>query len=326
MPVRILQLTSAEMPEPLFERKIIMFLTGFTDEAGADLATQLRATKELGWKFFETRKINDKTLSSMSDAEFDTLCAALDESGIKINCYGSEIANWKKHPRKEEDFQASIDELTAAIPRMQKLGIKLVRGMSFVAVTDEQPDSPELEQIIFKKVRRLVEICADNGIVYGHENCRNYGGLSHRHTLKLLENVNHDNLKLIYDTGNPCTTYRRIGEPPYALQSSWEFYRNVREHIVYVHIKDFTAIPNADMSPVTRQRAFAGDGTGDIRAIVRDLRETGYDGGFSIEPHIAWERFGMPYDNEDDLTVRYHNYITYGKRFEKLLRECGWEF
>ncbi|MBQ9803898.1 MAG: sugar phosphate isomerase/epimerase [Lentisphaeria bacterium] len=303
-----------------------MFLTGFTDEAGADLATQIRATQELGWKFFELRKVDGKTLASMSDAEFDELYTAIGEAGIQVNCYGSEIANWKKHPRKEEDFQASIDELLAAIPRMHKLGTKLVRGMSFVIAPDEQPDSPELEQIIFKKVRRLVEICADNGIVYGHENCRNYGGMSYLHTLKLLENVNHENLKLIYDTGNPCTAYRRIGTPPYPLQSSWEFYRNVREHIVYVHIKDFTALPNDDLSTPARQRAFAGDGTGDVRAIVRDLRETGYDGGFSMEPHIAWERFGMPYDNEDDLTVRYKNYITYAKRFENLLRDCGWEF
>ena len=92
--------------------------------------------------------------------------------------------------------------------------------------------------------------------------------MSYLHTLKLLENVNHENLKLIYDTGNPCTAYRRIVTPPYPLQSSWEFYRNVREHIVYVHIKDFTALPNDDLSTPARQRAFAGDGTGDVRAIV----------------------------------------------------------
>lgn len=301
-----------------------MFLTGFADEAGADLATQIRATKELGWKFIETRKIGNKTLATLTDAEFDDFCEKLDEAGISINCYGSAVANWSRHPRKEEDFQASIDELNAAIPRMHKLGVKIIRGMSFVMAPDEQPDSPELEAIIFKKVRHLVEICADNGIVYGHENCRNYGGLSYKHTLKLLENVNHDNLKLIYDTGNPCFSYRWIGTPPYPIQSSWEFYRNVREHIVYVHIKDALALPNDDLSRVSCEYTYAGDGAGDVRAIVRDLRKTGYDGGFSMEPHLGCVfHEGDAKDCEEIL--RYNHYVTYGKRFEKLLKECGWE-
>ena len=40
-----------------------MFLTGFADEAGADFAVQIKATKELGWKYIETRNINGKNLA-----------------------------------------------------------------------------------------------------------------------------------------------------------------------------------------------------------------------------------------------------------------------
>ena len=300
-----------------------MFLTGFADEAGNDFAVQIKATKELGWKFIETRRIGDKTLATLTDAEFDQICAMLDEADIKINCYGSAIANWGKDPRKEEDFQASLDELNAALPRMKKLGIKLLRGMSFVSPPDNcpKPDTPELEKIIFQKVRRLVEICADNGIVYGHENCMNYGGLSYVHTLRLLEGVNHDNLKLIYDTGNPCFNYRWIGEPPFPLQSSWEFYSKVKEHIVYVHIKDGVAIPGEN--PFERppcRFTYAGDGMGDVRAIVTDLLRNGYDGGFSMEPHLAVVFHDAERESEGD--VRYNNYVSYGRRFEQLLRDC----
>ena len=41
-----------------------MFLTGFADEAGASLATQIKATRELGWKFIETRNLDGKNLAS----------------------------------------------------------------------------------------------------------------------------------------------------------------------------------------------------------------------------------------------------------------------
>ena len=300
-----------------------MFLTGFADEAGSDFAIQIKATRELGWKYIESRRIGDKTLATLTDAEFDDLCRQLDESGVQINCYGSAVANWGKDPRKEEDFQSSLDELYAALPRMKKLGIKMIRGMSFAAPSKDgsAPDSPEIEKIIFAKVRRLVEICADNGIIYGHENCMNYGGLSYKHTLRLLEGVNHENLKLIYDTGNPCFNYRWIGEPPYPLQSSWEFYSKVKEHIAYVHIKDGVALPGENhLERPACRFTYAGEGTGDVRAIVTDLLASGYDGGFSMEPHLA-----VVFHDDSQVSkadICYNNYISYGKRFEKLLAEC----
>ena len=297
-----------------------MFLTGFADEAASNFAKQIQATRELGWKHIECRRINGKTLATLTDEEFEQVEQLLAESGVAINCYGSSVANWSCHPRKEEDFQASIRELEAAFPRMEKLGIKLLRGMSFLTPSDEQPDSPELEAIIFRKVRTLVEMCADHGVVYGHENCMNYGGLSHLHTLKLLEKVHHANLKLIFDTGNPTFNYRFIGPGPHPLQSAWEFYQNVREHIIYVHIKDGLALPREDGVRPTPVYTFAGDGAGDVRAIVRDLCATGYDGGFSMEPHIA-AVFHDANPGQAPEAVRYTSYIEYGRRFEKLLKE-----
>ena len=56
-----------------------MFLTGFADEAGANFATQIKATKELRWKNIETRNINGKNLATLTDAEFDQICEMLDE-------------------------------------------------------------------------------------------------------------------------------------------------------------------------------------------------------------------------------------------------------
>ena len=303
-----------------------MFLTGFADEAGTDFATQIKATAELGWKFIETRNIGGKNLASLTEEEFENMFAQLDAAGISISCYGSAVANWSMHPRKEEDFVKSRDELLAAIPRMHKLGVKLIRGMSFLTPEDESPDSPELEKIIFAKVNELVKICEENGIVYGHENCMNYGGLSHLHTLKLLDHIKSPAFKLIFDTGNPVFNYRRIGSGPYPLQSAWEFYHNVREFITYVHIKDGTALPRPDGKRPECRYCYAGDGCGDVRAIVIDLRETGYDGGFSMEPHVA-AVFHKEQSRSASLeAVKYTSYVEYGRRFEKLLRECGWIF
>ncbi len=305
-----------------------MFLTGFADEAGRDFDVQIKATLELGWKHIECRSIGSKKLWTLTDEEFEEVCGKLDDAGISINCYGSSIANWCKDPRKPESFEKSKRELITALPRMEKLGIKMLRGMSFAFVKDDVPDSPELEKKIFAMVNELVKICEDNGIIYGHENCMNYGGLSYKHTLKLLDNVKSENFKLIFDTGNPCFNYRVIGEPPYPIQSSWEFYRNVREFITYVHIKDAIAIPQDDWTkgPLETRYTWPGEGCGDVRAIVKDLLKRGYDGGFSIEPHVAEVFHNPSASSEANAAISYSSYVEYGRRMEQLLRDCGWKF
>ena len=49
------------------------------DEASADFATQIRATRELGWKFIESRKIGGKTLATLSDEEFERMDKNIDK-------------------------------------------------------------------------------------------------------------------------------------------------------------------------------------------------------------------------------------------------------
>lgn len=306
-----------------------MFFSGFADEACGDLAGQIAVTKELGWSNIELRNVDGKVLGTMTDEEFDRAYRQLDEAGIHINCYGSAIANWSRHPRKEEDFEACKQELLTAIPRMQKLGCKLLRGMSFLVPTDEPGDSPELEKIIFAKMRELVKICADNGVVYGHENCMNYGGMSYLHTLRLIEALdNSPAFTLIFDTGNPCFNLRQIGQKPYPIQSAWEFYSRCKPYITHIHIKDAVALPNEDGSRPSPTFTFAGEGTGDVRAIMKDLLASGYNAGITMEPHVGYVFHDPSGDNNSPAAKQFRHdiYVKYCRHFEQLMRDCGWKF
>jgi sugar phosphate isomerase/epimerase len=294
-----------------------MYYTGFADEAGDSIDVQVRATLELGWSNIEARSVDGVNLTDLSDEKFEAVCDKLAAAGIRINCFASAIANWSRDPRRAEDFQYSVEALRRAVPRMECLGTKLIRGMSFAVVQDEAPDSQELERIIFDKVRRLVRICEEAGILYLHENCMNYGGLSHEHTLRLLENVRSPNLKLVFDTGNPVFTDRRLGPPPYGKQSAWEFYSNVREWIHYVHIKDGRYLRESGGIFPEVEYTFPGEGDGDVARIVGDLLQTGYDGGLSIEPHLAVVYHDDSVRSADE--VRYENYVEYGRRLMRLV-------
>ena len=210
-----------------------MYFTGFADEAGDSIETQIEATLELGWNNIESRSINKTNITDISDQDFNHVFEKLAENNIKINCFGSAIANWSKDPRDEAGFQENLASLDRAITRMQRLGTKYLRGMSFKIVKDVAPDSPEIEKQIFEKLTRLVKICEDADIIYLHENCMNYGGLSYQHTLRLLDKIQSQNFKLVFDTGNPVGTDNHIGKPPFKKQSSWEFYSNVEIQFRY---------------------------------------------------------------------------------------------
>jgi len=257
-----------------------MYFTGFADEASHLLDDQIKVTQKLGWTNIEARNVAVGNfpagmIHDIPDAAFDLLVEKLGAAGVKINCFGSAIANWGK--KIDDPIDSSLAEVRRSIPRMQRLGAKLVRIMSF-AVRDGEN---QLEEERFRRVNIINRMFADAGITAVHENCMNYGGMGWQFTMKLVENV--PGLKLVFDTGNPVFSDDRGKSKPWPKQSSWEFYSHVREYVAYVHIKDGRWDAQNNKSVFT----YPGEGDGDVRRIVNDLISRGYDGGISIEPHMG---------------------------------------
>jgi len=293
-----------------------MYLTGFADEAAGDIDGQIRATKDLGWENIESRNINGKNIHDISDEEFDVVCGKIEEAGVKINCFGSAIANWGKSI--EEPFDSSLEEARRAIPRMQRLGAGLVRIMSFGILKGRGPEDQMAEER-FARVRELHRMFTDEGITPVHENCMNYGGMGWTYTMRLLEAV--PGLKLVFDTGNPVMTDDMAKDEPRPKQSSWDFYSHVKEHIAYVHIKDGRFLrEKPDSTFPEAEFTFPGEGDGDVRRIVGDLLKCGYDGGISIEPHLAVVFHEDSAGSAED--VRFANYVEYGRRMMAILDEA----
>ena len=289
-----------------------MYLTGFADEAAKDLAGQIRATRQLGWRGIESRAIDGTNIHDLSDAAFDQVCAQLQEAGVKINCFGSAIANWGKDIRQPMDVD--LEQTRRAIPRMRRLGVKLIRIMSYAVIADA-PVNEQMEEERFRRVAMLTRMFLDAGIQPVHENCMNYGGMGWPFTLKLLEHV--PRLKLVFDTGNPIFSRDRSQPEPCPYQSAWEFYRHVREHIAYVHIKDGKMDREANKAIY----GWPGEGEGDVARICKDLIKRGYNGGISIEPHMG-AVFHDPTVVTDDQS-RFATYVEYGRRMEKILADLG---
>lgn len=292
------------------------YFTGIGDEAGNLIETQIRALQTLGWNQLEARNVEvagfpKANLHEIPDAAFDIAAGKLRDAGIQVCCFGSTIANWGK--KIDDPNEPSLAEARRAAARMQKLGTKMVRIMSYAVRGEED----QLEGERFRKLREIVKIFADAGLQAVHENCMNYGGMGWPFTLRLLEEV--PGLKLVFDTANPVFNLDRSKPKPWPRQDPWEFYGHVRPHVVHVHIKDATWNPAKNDADYN----YPGEGQGKVRPILKDLLAGGYAGGISIEPHVAVVFHDATVKTSDD--DMFNSFVEYGRRLMKLAEEVQFE-
>lgn len=278
-----------------------MFFSGISDEAGKDIDTQIRAHQELGWKHLELRLVDGVNITSLPESQFEVVCERVAAAGMQVSCFGSAIANWARPITI--DAQVDIDDLKGAIPRMQRLKVPFIRVMSYPNDPKAPIGEPEWRVESIRRMKVLAKMAEDAGVMLAHENCSGWGGLSAENSNILLGEVNSPALKVVFDTGNPVT---------YG-QDSWDYYQKVKGDIVYVHVKDAKKIDGVD------HYTFCGEGEGYVREIVGDLLKNGYDGGISIEPHLA----AIIHTGQQAMSPEqlYQSYTEYGRRMMKIVDE-----
>ena len=290
-----------------------MILTGIGDEAGNTIDAQIAATKELGWQHLEARGVEvsgfpKANLHDIPDKAFDLAAQKLEEHAIGVYCFGSTIMNWAK--TVETPWEVTLAEVKRCIPRMQRLGTKFVRIMSFKPRDDEA----RIPGVVFDRVREVTKMFLNGGITPVHENCMNYGGMSWRHALELLDQAS--GLKWVFDTANPVFNPDRSKPKPWPRQDPWEFWEHIRDHVVHIHVKDATWNPARNDADYN----WPGEGQGRVRDILKDALARGYDGGVSIEPHMVVV-FHDTGSKSNDAAMG-ANYVEYGRRLERLIQSA----
>ncbi len=181
---------------------------------------------------------------------------------------------------------------------MKRVGCRFIRIMSYPnAGWPEQ----EWREEVLSRLRTLARMAEEAEVTLAHENCDGWGGQGAEQTLEMLESVASPNLELLWDTGNPVAH----GQDP------WQYYDAVKEHVVYVHIKD-----GARQDGVIRY-TYAGEGDGQVERVLRDLLSRGYEGAVSIEPHMA----AVIHEGKAASAAEsaYDRYVEYGRRLMSLV-------
>lgn len=239
-------------------------LSGFSDEISPDFTEQCEVVTGLGMTHVEVRSAWDVNILDLSPDQLDTVKKTLAAYELKVSSIGSPIG---KIPITE-DFAPHLERMKHAAEVAQLLEAPYIRIFSFFMPAGDDPATHRAE--VIERMRALVRVAEEADLILLHENEKEiYGDVPSR-CLDLIRSVGSPYLRLAWDPAN----FVQVGVRPYT-----DGYAQLRPHVEYMQIKDALA---ADGTVVP-----AGEGDGEVAATIRALRHDGFDGFFSLEPHLA---------------------------------------
>jgi sugar phosphate isomerase/epimerase len=245
-------------------------LSGFADEIDPDLTLQCETLNALGITHIEFRSAWGTNVLDLSDEEIDQVAQALAKHDIRVSSIGSPLGK----VNIADDFDAHLVRADRALEVAARLEAPFIRIFSFFLRPDQAPEQHRDE--VLRRMAALTARAEPTGVVLLHENEKDiYGDVPER-VLDIVESVGSPTLRLAWDPAN----YVQVGVRPFT-----QGYAALRPHTVYVQIKD-ALLATGEVVP-------AGEGDGELRETVRALAADGFDGFFSMEPHLgSYTAFG----------------------------------
>jgi len=238
-------------------------LSAFADEIDSDLHTQMDILDKHDIKFIEMRGVNGKFLVHYSLEEVKEIKNQIDARGFKLSAIGSPIGKINI----VEDFEPHLELFKHTLEIAKIMECKYIRMFSFFMPKGEDPSNYREE--VIKRWRSFIEAAKGSGVVLLHENESGIYGDTPERCLDLLETLNCDYVKGIFDFANFVQCNAKNYPDAYEL---------LKDHIVYVHIKD-AVYSDHHVVP-------AGEGDGNIVEILNELHKRGFEGFLSLEPHL----------------------------------------
>ena len=241
-------------------------LSGFADEIGPSLDDQIRVMTDSGVTHFELRTVDKINVIDFTDAQQREHKNKIDAAGLGVACVGSPCG---KRPADAPDDKL-MDQFKRARDAAAFFGATLIRVFSFYPDGGEGKGPVDaIRGRAIELLRMQCDLLDDTDITMVHENEKGIYGDTGERCLDLLKSVDSPKLRAAFDFAN----FVQVGDDPTAC---WPL---LKPYTTHIHIKD----AKKDGGQVVP----AGDGDGGIAAILADAYASGYDGFFSLEPHLG---------------------------------------
>ncbi|MEY9860135.1 sugar phosphate isomerase/epimerase [Catenulispora sp. GAS73] len=239
-------------------------LSGFGDEISPDPEVQIAVLQALGARHIEMRGAWDTNVVDLTDDQVDTFAATLNRWGMGVSAIASPIGKVNIVGDPEDELR----RLARAITVAHRFGTRYIRMFSFYR--PEGVSAADVRDPVLKQISALTRLAEREDVVLVHENEKDiYGDIPER-VLDLIESVGSDALRMAWDSAN----FVQVGVAPFT-----DAYAMLRPHIEYLQVKDAIA--------ATGEVVPAGEGDGQLLDTLTALRDDGYTGFASLEPHLA---------------------------------------
>jgi sugar phosphate isomerase/epimerase len=239
-------------------------LSGFADEISPDLHEQLSVLASESISHLELRSVWSTNVADLDDGQLARFRRQVEDSGVRVSAIGSPIGKIDI----DAPFEPELERLRRIADIAGLLGTPLVRVFSFFIPRARDPRAYRAP--VIDRMRALAELAAERGLVLAHENEKNIYGDRPERCADIIASVGSTALRATFDAAN----FVQCGVRPHT-----DAYEMLRPYLVYVQVKDALM--------ATGQVVPAGQGDGEVRETLAALRDSGFQGYLSLEPHLA---------------------------------------
>ncbi len=272
-------------------------ISGFADEIASDLDAQITTLHEEDIHYLDLRGAWGINVLDLSDQQIAEVKQKLDSHAIKVAAIGSPIG---KVPI-DSSFDEHLQRFERAITVARAVEAPYIRIFSFYPPASGEASDPVLyRDEVLRCLREMTARARAAGVTLIHENEKHIYGDTIARNVDLLRSINDRHFRSVLDPAN----YLQCDQQPYPAA-----YEATHPWLEYVHVKDV----RADGTLVV-----AGEGAASWPEILQRLRQDGYDGFLSLEPHLAaagqYQGFSGP-----DL------FRQAAQALKRLLHDMNWE-
>jgi sugar phosphate isomerase/epimerase len=242
---------------------VTVILSGFADEISADPAEQFAVLAQESITHLELRSAWSVNVADFSGVQLGAFRVASRAAGVRVSAIGSPVG---KIP-VGAPLGPELERMRRIADTAAELGTALVRVFSFYLPPGEPPRRYRAQ--VIERMGALARIAEERGVLLAHENEKGIYGDVPARCADLIASVGSPALRATFDAAN----FVQCGVRPFT-----DAYPLLRPHLVYVQVKDARAV-DGEVTP-------AGEGDGEMRETLQALRDSGFTGFMSLEPHL----------------------------------------
>lgn len=280
-------------------------LSAFADEISANLDEQVAVLQSENISYLDLRSVEGTNVLDLTDQQVMSIKNTLSKQNIGVACIASPLGKVSI----TSPFDETLTKLERAIELAHIFQTPFIRIFSFYppvltvedAESGEFVDPAEWNHEVHTRLQTMTEHAHSANITLLHENEKDIYGDTITRCVELLKQINEPHFQAAFDPAN----FIQCSQIPFP-----DAYEALQPWIHYMHVKD------AQMDGTV---VAAGEGEAHWSDLLQRLQRLGYDGFFSLEPHLAlagqFQGFSGP-----------ERFRHASQSFQRLLQAIHWEY